>query len=109
MVGPETLGLTEPNAIGRRYRYGTLIGYSRGRCRCDYCKDVYAQYRAERGAFGKDYPRGLRSLDIDGHIPSDWFRNKVWKLALKSGEPGDSRLPSRLETCPRFMAAGRWR
>jgi integrase len=84
VVGPETLGLTEPNAMGRRYRHGTLTGYCRGRCRCDYCRDACAQYRAERRAFGKDNPRGLRPLDTDGHIPAQWFRTSVWQPALKA-------------------------
>jgi integrase len=47
---PDTLGRTEPNAAGRRYRHGTLTGYSLGRCRCEHCKAVYAHYRAERRA-----------------------------------------------------------
>jgi integrase len=83
VVGPEMLGLTEPNSMGRRYRHGTLTGYCRGRCRCDYCRDACAQYRAERRAFGKDNPRGLRPLDTDGHIPAQWFRTNVWQPALK--------------------------
>ena len=84
VVGPDTLGLTAPNALGRRYRHGTLTGYSGGRCRCDYCKDAYAQYRAERRAFGKDNPRGLRPPSTDGHIPAQWFRIKVWQPALRA-------------------------
>ena len=77
VVDPETLGLTEPNAQGRRYRHGTMTGYSLGRCRCDYCKDAYARYRADRRVAGKDDPRGARSLDTDGHIPAQWFRLTV--------------------------------
>ena len=84
VVDPETLGLTEPNAQGRRYRHGTMTGYSLGRCRCDYCKDAYARYRADRRAAGKDDPRGRRSLDTDGHIPAQWFRLSVWLPALKA-------------------------
>lgn len=84
VVGPETLGLTEPSSAGGRYRHGTLTGHSRGRCRCDYCRDAYAQYRAERRAFGKDNPRRLRPLATDGHIPAQWFRMKVWQPALKA-------------------------
>jgi integrase len=53
----DALGRTEPNAAGRRYRHGTLTGYSLGRCRCDYCRDTYCRYRAERRANGKDDPR----------------------------------------------------
>jgi hypothetical protein len=33
---PDMLGRTEPNAAGRRYRHGTLTGYSLGKCRCEY-------------------------------------------------------------------------
>ena len=77
------LGRTEPNAAGHRYRHGTLTGYSLGRCRCDYCRDAYCRYRAERRANGKDDPRGLRTCDTDGHIPAQWFRETVWRPAVK--------------------------
>ncbi len=79
---PDTLGRTEPNAAGRRYRHGTLTGYSLGRCRCQHCRDAYAVYRANRRAEGKDDPRLGRALDTDGHIPRAWFRTSVWKPAL---------------------------
>jgi integrase len=79
---PDTLGRTEPNAAGRRYRHGTLTGYSLGRCHCEYCKAAYAHYRAERRANGKDDPRPGRRLDTDGHVPRGWFRESVWKPAL---------------------------
>jgi integrase len=84
VVDPETLGLTEPNAQGRRYRHGTMTGYSLGRCRCGYCKDAYARYRADRRAAGKDDPRVGRTVDTDGHIPAQWFRLTVWLPALKT-------------------------
>lgn len=79
---PDTLGRTEPNAAGRRYRHGTLTGYSLGRCHCEYCKAAYAHYRAERRANGKDDPRPGRRLDTDGHVPRGWFRESVWKPVL---------------------------
>ena len=83
-VDPDApLGRTEPNAAGHRYRHGTLTGYSLGRCRCDYCRDAYCRYRAERRASGKDDPRRLRMCDTDGHIPSSWFRVSIWKPAVK--------------------------
>ena len=82
----DALGRTEPNAAGRRYRHGTLTGYSLGRCRCDYCRDAYCRYRAERRANGKDDPRGLRACDTDGHIPAGWFRESVWRPALKKAD-----------------------
>jgi len=84
VADPDTLGRTDPNAVGRRYRHGTMTGYSLGRCRCDYCRDAYARYRAERRAAGKDDPRAVRSLDTDGHIPGSWFRTSVWLPALRA-------------------------
>src|ERR1039457_2953428 len=80
------LGRTAPNAVGHRYRHGTLTGYSLGRCRCEYCRDPYCRYRAARRADGKDDPRGVRARDKDGHIPANWFRESVWKPALKTAE-----------------------
>ena len=78
----KTLGLTEPNTTGRRYRHGTITGYSSGKCHCEHCRDAYAIYRAERRASGADKPRGSRTLDTDGHIPRAWFRRQVWTPAL---------------------------
>jgi integrase len=80
---PAQLGLTEPNPEGRRYRHGTLSGYSAGNCRCRHCRDAYAIYRAQRRAAGKDEPRKPRTRDTDGHVPRDWFRTQVWKPALR--------------------------
>lgn len=76
------LGLTEPNAAGRRYRHGTLSAYAAGKCRCAHCKNAYAVYRAERRAAGKDDPRQPSRWDTDGHIPRRWFRDQVWRPAL---------------------------
>ena len=81
---PDSLGRTKPNAAGRCYRHGTMTGYSLGRCRCDYCRDAYARYRAGRRANGKDDPRSPRSRDTDGHIPIGWFRSAVWRPAVKA-------------------------
>lgn len=83
---PSTLGLTEPNSAGRRYQHGTLSAYAAGRCRCRHCKDSFADYRAERRAGGKDSPRAPRTVDTDGHVPRDWFRNKMWLPALKAAD-----------------------
>lgn len=80
---PGTLGLTEPNAAGNRYTHGTTQGYSSGRCRCEYCRHAYSNYRARRRAEGKDKPRKPRVVASDGHIPRDWFRREVWLPALK--------------------------
>lgn len=79
---PDTLGWTEPNENGKRYRHGTSSAYVAGRCRCRPCKDVMAAYRAARRAAGKDKPRQPRSVDSDGHIGRDWFRRNVWMKAL---------------------------
>lgn len=80
LAAPETLGFIEPE---NRYRHGTLSGYSAGKCRCQHCKDVYAEYRARRRAGGKDSPRRPRTVNTDGHIPRSWFRDRIWKPALK--------------------------
>ena len=84
VADPDELGRTAPNPEGRTYRHGTLTGYSLGRCRCDYCRCSYAQYRAERRATGKDDPRKPRSVDTDGHIPASWFRSSIWLPAIKA-------------------------
>lgn len=90
---PVDLGLTEPNAAGRRYRHGTLTGHNPGGCKCEHCRGAYATYRAGRRAAGKDShpaPRTNRSrtLTTDGHIPRSWFRAQVWKPALDSAGIG---------------------
>lgn len=77
------LGFTKPNAAGSQYRHGTMSGYNAGRCRCGFCKDAAAIYRAQRRSAGKDSPRRSRAVSTDGHIPRDWFRLKVWKPTLK--------------------------
>jgi len=80
---PATLGFTRPNAAGRQYRHATMSGYNAGKCRCQHCKDAAAIYRASRRADGKDEPRKPRVVDTDGHISRDWFRQNVWRPALK--------------------------
>jgi integrase len=77
------LATTEPNAAGRVYRHGTLSGYSMGGCRCQHCRRAYAYYRAVRRAQGKDQPRRGRVLDTDGHMPRDWFRQRIWDPAVR--------------------------
>lgn len=88
VADPDDLGVTEPNAAGRRYRHATLTGYSLGKCRCERCKDAYAIYRAARRIEGKDDPRTPRMCDTDGHIPRAWFRRNVWQPALVAAEIG---------------------
>jgi integrase len=85
---PDALGWTQKNAAGRSYRHGSLSGYSAGKCRCDHCKAAYANYRAERRANGKDSPRGVRTVDTDGHIPRGWFRDNVWLKAREAAGLG---------------------
>jgi hypothetical protein len=98
------LGFTKPNAAGRRYRHGTMSGYNAGRCRCTFCKDAAAVYRAQRRAAGKDSPRRPRTVDTDGHIPRDWLRLKVWKPALQRA---GSRSPHAPMTCATRTRHGR--
>ena len=83
LADPATPGLTTPNAAGRSYHHGTLSGYSAGRCRCEHCRGAYASYRAQRRAAGQDQPRGIRTVETDGHIPHWWFRSHVWLPASK--------------------------
>jgi site-specific recombinase XerD len=59
-----------------------------GGCRCWYCRGAYAHYRAARRAAGKDQPRSGRALDTDGHIPRDWFRQRVWNPAVRAAGIG---------------------
>ena len=77
-----SLGFTSPNAAGRQYRHGTMSGYNAAGCRCRHCKDAAAIYRAQRRSAGKDAPRRPRTVDTDGHISRDWFRQNVWRPAL---------------------------
>jgi hypothetical protein len=60
-----------------------MSGYNAGRCRCQHCKDAAAIYRAQRRSAGKDAPRRPRTVDTDGHISRDWFRQNIWRPALK--------------------------
>jgi integrase len=86
VASTEDVGLTVPNAAGRRYRHGTLTGYSLGRCKCAPCTNAYAVYRAARRALGKDSPRSPRLVETDGHIPRSWFRYHIWKPALAAAD-----------------------
>jgi integrase len=86
VADPATLGLTAPNAVGRRYQHGTLSGYSAGKCRCEHCRGSYATYRAQRRAAGQDQPRAGRAVDTDGHIPRWWFRTHIWLPAIEAAD-----------------------
>ena len=87
---PLTLGWTEANERGHRYRHGTTSAYGPGRCRCRHCKDAVASYRAARRAAGKDPSRRPRppATDPDRHISRGWFRNTVWLKAVGTAELG---------------------
>jgi len=90
---PETLGWTESNAQGRRYRHGTPTAYGMPRCRCRHFKDAVAAYRAARRAAGKDHPGAPRIVDTDGHISRGWFRNTVWIPTLQAANLGFQVTP----------------
>ena len=90
---PETLGGTEPNAKGHTYKHGTTSAYTAGQCRCQHCRNAIAAYRASRRANGKDSPRPARTLDTDGHISNDWFRNNVWNKAVADANIGPRVTP----------------
>lgn len=81
-AAPAMDGVTEPNQAGRRYRHGTLTGYSMGRCRCVCCRAAYAHYRTTRRQAGLDRPPAGRPVATDGHLPRSWFRRQVWTPAV---------------------------
>jgi integrase len=76
----DTLGLTEPNAQGRRYRHGTSTGYTTGRCRCEYCKQAIRDLATQRAKKKrKAHSNGTRT-NKTGHLPRDaWYR--LWYQA----------------------------
>jgi integrase len=81
---PDTLGFTEPNDTGRRYRHGTLSAYNAGRCKCTHCRRAFANYRAGRRAASGAMARRPRAADQDEHIGRDWFRRSVWRPACET-------------------------
>jgi integrase len=81
---PDTLGFTEPNEAGRRYRHGTLSAYNAGRCKCTHCRRAFANYRARRRAASGAMARRPRAADQDEHIGRDWFRRSVWRPACEA-------------------------
>jgi len=90
---PDTLGVTEPNSKGRRYRHGTITAYSLGACRCQHCRNAISAYRAARRSTGKDEPRSPRVAHTDGHIGNDWFRANVWRKAVQAADVGFQVTP----------------
>ena len=106
LPNPDRLGRTEPNAAARTYRHGTLSAYTAGRCRCDHCKNAFAQYRRQRRTAGMDDPRTPRVRDTDGHIPRDWFRNQVWRPALAAAGVTAVRLHDLRHAHASWLLAG---
>jgi integrase len=107
LPGPDTLGRTEPNAKGRTYKHGTTSAYTAGQCRCQYCRDAMAAYRATRRAEGQDAPRPLRLVETDGHIDNGWFTRNVWNKALEAAELGFRITPHSLRHAhASWLAAG---
>jgi integrase len=84
----DDLGFTDPTEAGKVYRHGTVVAYNAAKCRCGYCRDAIARYRAARRAQGVDRPRKPHPavVDTDGHIPRDWFRHKIWRPALHAAQ-----------------------
>lgn len=104
---PDSLGLTEPNAAGRRYRHGTKSAYTAGRCRCEHCRASFAIYRAERRSRGLDDPRSPRLVDTDGHLSRGWFTQQVWKPSLRAaGVPEDIRMHDLRHAHASWLLAG---
>jgi integrase len=85
---PDKLGLTPPNAAGRQYQHGTTTAYQLAKCRCEYCRGAYAQYRAARRKVGLDThdskSKQKKALNPEGHIPGWWFRRRIWHPALEA-------------------------
>lgn len=106
-VATDALGLTEPNQHGRRYRHGSLSGYSAGRCRCPHCRGAYAVYRANRRNAGTDHPRPPRRWQTDGHVPRRWFRDQILKPALaRSGLTVDVKMHGLRHAHASWLLAG---
>jgi integrase len=84
VVDPASLGFTEPNAAGRRYRHGTLSAYNAGPCRCPHCRHAFADYRARRRAADGASPQTVRVANSDEHIGRNWFRRMVWRPACQA-------------------------
>jgi integrase len=101
-----SLGMTEPNENGRQYRHGTLTAYNAARCRCEYCRGAYAEYRAKLRSGGKDTPRTPRTRDTDGHIPADWFRHQIWNPARKAAGLDGARIHDMRHAHASWLLAG---
>jgi integrase len=103
----DDLGRTEPNRAERTYRHGSLSGYSAGGCRCVHCRAAFARYRAARRDAGLDSPRAPRVRDTDGHVPSQWFRQNIWRKAcLAAGIDPPVRLHDLRHSHASWLLAG---
>jgi hypothetical protein len=60
-----------------------MTAYSNGKCRCEHCRAIMADYRRKRRADGKDSPRQPRLWNTDGHVPQQWFRRQIIQPALQ--------------------------
>ena len=80
---PATLGFTEPNSAGRRYKHGTLSGYAAGKCGASIAGRRTRSIEPTAARQARTGRRSPRTLDTDGHIPRDWFRLNMWKPALE--------------------------
>ena len=86
----------QPFESGVNYRHGTLTGYSKGKCRCDDCREALRSYRAEKRkpyqkAKQKQKPyqkQDLKDKAIpkeSGHLSRGEWRT-IWNQAIaKSG------------------------
>ena len=81
---PQTLGWTEPNQAGRRYRHGTTTAYGLGRCRCEHCRHAVASHRAQRRRTGHDRPSQGHPAEADPHLHASTFRTSVLQPAFRA-------------------------
>jgi integrase len=87
---PGSLGFTEANEAGRRYRHGTLSAYNAARCRCGHCRRAFADYRAARRAANGGLPRRSRRGGENEHLGRNWFRRMVWGPACEAAGLADA-------------------
>jgi integrase len=85
LADPQTLGWTEPNHAGRRYRHGTTTAYGLGRYRCEHCRRAVALYRTEGRRNGNDRPAKAPAVgEGDPHINASTFRASVLQPAFRA-------------------------
>lgn len=82
-----SLGLCEPNKEGKRYRHGTSSAYSRGGCRCKYCRQALRNLDRKRAARKPTRHSNGTRTNLTGHTPRDaWY--EVWYQACE-----DAKIP----------------